>query len=246
MLMDRYFSEIKKVLETIENTQRKTLIEVSKEIARRLEKGAAWHIMDTGHMLMFEGVGRTGGMVALKALKITCEIQNPIRYRPSPARGSVGYDTIEGFADFVLGRANILPGDIIMIGSVSGYAAFPVDLALKAREMGCMTVAITSVQYSSKLVSKHASGKRLYEACDYTLDNCARYGDAMIDVPELGIPVCPASGIAASYLMWALQASIIETLLEKGLKPSVYISNHMPDGSTRNGEALDAYAKQGY
>jgi len=246
MLMDTYFSEMKNVLDKIENTQRDALITVSEEIAKRLEQGSAWHIMDTGHMLMFEGAGRTGGMMALKALKITCEIQNPVRYRPSPARGMVGYDTIPGFADFVLGRANILPGDIIMIGSVSGYAAFPVDLALKANAMDCLTVAITSVDYSSRLVSKHPSGKRLFEACSYTLDNCAQYGDAMVDVPELGFPVCPASGIAASYLMWALQGTIIETLINKGLKPSVYISNHMPNAASINGEALDAYAKQGY
>ncbi|MDY0290164.1 MAG: sugar isomerase domain-containing protein [Sphaerochaeta sp.] len=244
--MDTYFSEMKKVLDKIELTQRDALITISDEIAKRLEQGAAWHIMDTGHMLMFEGAGRTGGMMALKALKITCEIQNPVRYRPSPARGIVGYDTIPGFADFVLGRANILPGDIIMIGSVSGYSAFPVDLALKANAMDCMTVAITSVDYSSKLVSKHPSGKRLFEACGYVLDNCAQYGDAMVDVPELGFAVCPASGIAASYLMWALQGTIIENLVNKGLKPSVYISNHMPDASTLNGKALDAYAKQGY
>ena len=34
-----------------------------------------------------------------------------------------------------------------MIGSVSGYQYFPVDLALKANEMGCATVAVTSVEY---------------------------------------------------------------------------------------------------
>ena len=35
------------------------------------------------------------------------------------------YDTIPGFADYVLGRANVLPDDVIMIGSVSGYQYFP-------------------------------------------------------------------------------------------------------------------------
>ena len=58
----------------------------------------------------------------------------------------VGYDGIPGFADYVLGRANVLPEDIIMIGSVSGYNYFPVDLALKANAMGCATVALTSVE----------------------------------------------------------------------------------------------------
>ena len=58
--------------------------------------------------------------------------------------------------------------------------------------------------------------------------------------------MCPASGIGASYLMWALQASVAESLLKRGLKPSVYISNHMPDAPRINGEALANYEKYGY
>ena len=82
---------MKNVLTKAENTQREAILAAADEIANRLEKGGAWHIMDTGHMLMFEAVGRTGGMMAIKPIKITCEIQNPVRYRPSPARGIIGY-----------------------------------------------------------------------------------------------------------------------------------------------------------
>ena len=231
--MDEYFGAMKGVLEKVEQTQREAVLEASAEIAERLARGGAWHIMDTGHMLMFEGVGRTGGMMAVKPIRITCEIQNPVRHRP-------------GFADYVLGRANVLPDDVIMIGSVSGYQYFPVDLALKANEMGCATVAVTSVEYSGHLTGKHPSGKRLFEACTYCLDNCTNYGDTLVDVPALGQRICPASGISASYLMWAVQSTVVEKLLEKGLKPSVYISNHMPDAARINGEALENYEKYGF
>ena len=246
MLMDQYFSAMKDVLESVEQTQRDTIVAAAAAIADRLARGGAWHIMDTGHMLMFEGVGRTGGMMALKPIRITCEIQNPVRYRPSPARGGQGYDSIPGFADFVLGRANILPDDVVMIGSVSGYNYFPVDLAIKANELGCLTVAITSVQYSSRLKSRHPSGKRLFEACTFCLDNCTNYGDTLVDVPALGQRICPASGVSASYLMWALQSTVVEQLLARGLKPGVYISNHMPDAARLNGEALSHYEQYGY
>jgi uncharacterized phosphosugar-binding protein len=102
------------------------------------------------------------------------------------------------------------------------------------------------VAYSRQLVSKHPSGKRLFEACTYCLDNCSAYGDALVEVPALGQSICPASGIGASYLMWALQSSVVEKLLAMGLKPSIYISNHMPDAARINGEALDNYEKTGY
>lgn len=57
MLMDRYFEGMKGVLETVEKTQKETLLAAAGEIAARLARGGAWHIMDTGHMLMFEGGG---------------------------------------------------------------------------------------------------------------------------------------------------------------------------------------------
>lgn len=246
MLMDQCFEGIKDVLSRVEQTQKPAILAAAQAIADRLEKGGAWHVHDTGHMLMYEGVGRTGGMMALKPIRITCEIQNPVRYRPSPARGIVGYDTVPGFADYVLGRANILPEDVIMIGSVSGYQYFPVDLALKARQMGCATIAITSVAYSSRLKSNHPSGKRLFEACEYCLDDCCAYGDTLVDCQQLGQGLCAGSGIAASCLLWALQSAVVEKLLEKGLRPSVYISNHMPDATRLNGEALERYQKNGY
>ena len=68
---------MKGVLEKVEQTQREA---VHGGFGREnrgaaLPSGGAWHIMDTGHMLMFEGVGRTGGMMALKPIRITCEIQ---------------------------------------------------------------------------------------------------------------------------------------------------------------------------
>ena len=161
MLMDQYFEAMKGVLAKVETTQRDAIEKTAEEIARRLAEGALWHLLDTGHMLMFEGVGRTGGMMAVRPIKITCEIENPVRYRPGASSGAVGYDSISGFADYVIGRSSIVAGDIVMLGSVSGYNYFPVDLALKTREMGCLTVALTSVEYSSRLTSRHPSGKRL-------------------------------------------------------------------------------------
>lgn len=68
MLMDQYFSAMKAVLTKAEETQREVILAAADEIAARLEKGGAWHIMDTGHMLMFEGVGRTGGMIDRKSV----------------------------------------------------------------------------------------------------------------------------------------------------------------------------------
>ena len=90
--------------------------------------------------------------MAVKPIRITCEIQNPVRHRPRLRGASWATDTIPAclIHRCPWARANVLPDDVIMIGSVSGYQYFPVDLALKANEMGCATVAVTSVEYSGQ------------------------------------------------------------------------------------------------
>ncbi|MEG2014229.1 MAG: sugar isomerase domain-containing protein [Clostridia bacterium] len=246
MLMDEYFVEMRKIQDKIEKTQRDNIIKAADVVTASLLANGMWHIYDTGHMLMFEGVGRTGGMMALRPIKITCEVNNPTRHRSLGSRQNVTYDKVEGFSTFVLGQANITKGDVLIIGSVSGYNYLPVDLALKAREMGVTTIAITTVDYSKQLKSAHPSGLRLFEAVDIVLDNCSNFGDTLIDVPEIGQRICPASGIGASYLMWALQSTVVEKLIEKGVKPSVYISNHMPSAGEINNNAKENYEKFGY
>lgn len=246
MLMDVYFDKMKETLGVIERTQRENIIAAAKAVADSLENGGMWQVIDTGHMLMHEGVGRTGGMMALRPIFVNCEINNPTRPRAIEGKKTMYYTQVPGFAQFVLNRANLKAGDALIVGSVSGYEVFPVDIALEAKKMGVKTIAFTSVAYSKTLTSRHPSGQRLYEVCDIVLDNCAKAGDTLVPCEELGIEVCPSSGIGASYLMWALQASVMEELLARGKTPSVYLSNHAPGATEHNAAALKRYNELGY
>lgn len=246
MMMDVYFEKMKETLKTIETTQRENILRAAVAVADSLERGGMWHVLDTGHMLMHEGVGRTGGMMALKPIMVTCEVSNPTRQRAIPGKTTMYYTQVPGFASFVLNRANLQNGDILIVSSVSGYEVFPVDVALIAKEMGVTTIAFTSLAYSQTLTSRHPSGKRLFEVCDIVLDNCAKAGDTLVPCEALGIEVCPSSGIGASYLMWALQATVIEQMIARGKRPGVYLSNHAPGAAEHNRKAREQYEKLGY
>lgn len=246
MLVDMYFEKMKNILLDIENTQRQNISDSADTIADCLCSNGIWHLLDTGHMLMYEGVGRSGGMMAVRPVRITVDVQNPSRQRPNPGKKNVYLDEIEGFPAFVLGKANVMAGDVLMIGSVSGKNILPVEMALKAREMGVRTIALTSVAYSSSLKSEHPSGKRLFEVCDHVLDNCGITGDALVDVEPIGKKICPSSGIAASYIMWALQAMVVEKLISLGKEPSIYVSNHIENASRLNNSSWARYERQGY
>lgn len=246
MFIEQYFEEMKKVLVKIEKSQKDKILKAAEVIADSLANEGIWHIIDTGHMLMHECIGRTGGMMALRPIRINCEISNPTRFRSRQGIQKITYDMVEGFPQFVLGQANIRKGDVLIVGSVSGYNKLPIELVLAAREMGVKTIALTAVEYSEKLTSKHPSGKRLFEVADIVLDNCSNFSDTLVEVPAINRRICPSSGIGAAYIMWALQAAVVEKLVAKGLNPSVYISNHMPNAGILNDEAWKNYEKNGY
>lgn len=248
MLMEQYFGNMKRVLEKIEETQLDGIEQSAARIADSLENGGIWHLLDTGHMLMHEAVGRTGGMMAVRPVKVTLEVDNPTRYREEDLskKKRVFMDEIAGLPAFIVGKSKMMPGDVLMIGSVSGINVLPVEMAIYAREMGITVIAITSVEYSNYLTPMHPGGKRLFEVCDLVLDNCSGIGDTVVQVEELGQGMCPSSGIAASYLMWAVQSRVVELLLDRGKKPSVYMSNHMPGAGKHNSEAWSNYEKKGY
>lgn len=46
--------------------------------------------------------------------------------------------------------------------------------------------------------------------------------------------------------MWALQATVIEEMLARGKKPSVYMSNHAPGATAHNAQAKKTYLELGY
>jgi len=220
--MDVYFENLKKVLDKIENTQRESILKSADVIAESLTNNGMFHLLDTGHMLMYEGVGRSGGLMAVRPIRITFDVNNPTRFRQ------------------IEGKKNVL------IGSVSGMNILPVEMAIKAKEMGVHTIALTSVEYSKALTAKHKSGKMLYEVCDHVLDNCGNVGDSLVYVEDIDKNICPSSGLAASYLMWALQAEIVSALIKRGKDPSIYISNHLPNASKINNESWGKYEKFGY
>jgi uncharacterized phosphosugar-binding protein len=247
MLAEQYFINMNSVLKKIEATQMNTIEESAKAISRCLQNDGIWHLMDTGHMLMYEAVGRTGGMMAVRPVRVAVDVSNPTRYRESDVtKPKVFMDEISGLPEYIVKKSNMQAGDVLMIGSVSGINVLPVETAIYARQMGLTVIGLTSVEYSKFLQSQHKSGKKLYEVCDIVLDNCCYIGDTLVHVEELDQGICPASGIAAAYIMWALQARVIELLLDSGKKPHVYVSNHMPGADQHNGAAWAEYEKLGY
>lgn len=236
----QYFQKLNSLIAQIEQTQGEAMGEAAQVIASAMAAGKCVHLFDTGHMLDSELVNRAGGLTAFRALRFQFDVNNEVRAREEEKEKD---RSLEGLMEYVLRASRLLPGDVLIVGSVSGKTVFPVDIALLAKRMGAYVIALTSITYSSQLKSEHSSGQRLFEVADLVIDNCAPPLDAMLEVPELNASICPASGIAAASIMWAVEAEVVELLLRRNLKPSVLKSINFPGSAEYNETAYLAYAQ---
>lgn len=242
MLIDRYFDTIDALFNQVKSTQKDNVIKAGKMIADAVKDGGCVHIFDTGHIIDSELIERGGGLMLYKPFKYKLNVDNPVRPRD---RSSVN-TSMEGLADYAIRASGALPGDVMIIGSVSGKSSNVIDLAISAKNFGMKVIALTSLEYSTKVKSDHSSGKRLFECADIVLDNCAPAAEAMIDVDGLEARFAAASGLSAAFIMWSITAVVIETLLSYGITPSVFKSHNFEGGPEFNLKLREIYKETGF
>lgn len=245
-LIQTYFKRLHQQLDELERRSLESIQLVAKLCSDCLLNGGVIHLYDTGHLVSRELVNRAGGLAAMSALTFDLTVTNVNPYRERRGEGAkTTSQTIQHLVAAALDRSRILPGDVLIIGSVSGKTPNVVELALQARERGVQTVAVTSMDYSSKLQSEHHSGKRLFEVTDFVIDNAAPYGDGMLTHEKLDVPFCPASGLGAASALWAVVAGIIERMAAQDEIPTVLASINRPDGQERYQQSIERYVETG-
>ncbi len=242
-----YFERLHAQLAELERRSLSAIEQAAERCAQCLLNGGVIHVYDTGHIVSRELINRAGGLAAFTPFTFDLQVSNPNAYREAQGvDGQTTPETVRAIVRAALDRSRIVPGDVLIIGSVSGKAPFPVELALQARERGIYTIALTALDYSSRLASEHESGKRLFEVVDLVIDNAAPYGDGMMQMEGLEEPFCPASGIGAAVALWAVVAGIIERMVQAGKSPTVFASINRPDGQQRYREGIERYKREGY
>jgi uncharacterized phosphosugar-binding protein len=192
----------------------------------------------SGHSeaLAMEIAGRAGGLIATNRIALRDLVllggESPELLRG----GELERDPQYSRKLYELSAAR--PGDVFVIASNSGVNGSIVELATVVKEKGHPLIAITSLQHTSGVDSRHPSGKKLIDFADVVLDNHAPYGDSVLDLPTGG-KVCAVSSITAALIAQMLVAEVLRRLTEAGDKPPVYLSANIPGGDDHN-HALEA------
>src|SRR5665647_215921 len=156
MLMDRYWQEIVELYDQVKSTQRESIIRAGNLIAEAVERGACVHIHDSGHIIDSELIYRGGGLILYKKFKYNLTVENPVRKRDRSDMNT----SMEGLAAYALKASGARPGDVFIIGSVSGRTFSAVDLAYEAKKLGMKLVVVTSMSYATSVNSPHSSGQK--------------------------------------------------------------------------------------
>lgn len=220
------------------------LNEAAEALAQTLSDGGVIQAFGTGHSEAFamEIAGRAGGLIptskiALRDLVLHGERDVAVL---DSLEGSV-LERETGIAQELFDLSLVDPRDIFLIASNSGVNGSIVGLALIAKERGHKVIAVTSLEHTNAVETKHPSGMRLSEIADIVIDNRAPFGDTTLEVSGGG-GVGAVSSITAAYIAQLLTIETVQCLVRAGKKPPIYVSANIPGGDEHNTALVGQYA----
>ena len=175
-MIDTIFTTGQKILNDLRTTQSENLHKAAELIATAHKNGHKFFVSGSGHShtVAEELYGRAG------TLAFTVPILTPELTLVDHPTKSTMLERLDGYAKILVDLYRVSEGDVILIASNSGRNAYPVEMALCAKEIGAKVIAITSVDHSSKTTSRHSSGKKLMDIADIVIDNCGVEGDSAL------------------------------------------------------------------
>lgn len=243
MLLERYQARVDELLKEVRETQRDNMIAAGNMIADTVANGGGVFLSGICHSIESDVIYRGGGPIFYKRFTWKLDVESKGRERPRDGMD----DNMEGLAAYALKRSRVRPGDVLVVGSVSGRTLAVVDLAYEAKKLGIKVIAFISMKYATQVDAVHSSGKKLYEIVDLVIDNCAPAAEAMMQIEGIEAPYAAASGIASDYLLWGITSVAVEALMDKGITPGILKSANFPGGSEYNKTVVEPnYEKYGW
>lgn len=223
-----YAHSVQSILQVIQEQEMDRILEAAGVLADAVAQDRIVYTFGTGHShVIAEDVAyRAGGLVPVDAI-LEAALTGHEKVRQSEFM-----ERVEGIAKVILDYYRPTARDAMVIISNSGRNAAPVEMALEARQRGLPVIAITSLAHSQGTTSRHSSGKKLYELADVVIDNHCVKGDAMIRMEGLPMPVGAGSGVAGLFILHSIIVQTIQTLLDRGIQPPVFMSGNL-DGADR-------------
>ena len=232
-----YLRNIQRLLENLENTQEQVIDQVAAACAECIYNGGLLYFFGTGHshMICEEPFYRAGGLASIYPI-----LETDLMLHEGASKSS-SYERLEGLGNVVISHTPLGKGDVLFLISNSGRNCAIIDAALEAKKRGAITVAITSINHTTNVTSRHSNGMNLYQVCDFVLDNGGIVGDASVSLEGLPQKIAPTSSVIDITIVNLVLVNTVELLLQKGMTPPVFTSANTDQGDSANKNILETY-----
>lgn len=235
----KYLEKVMELLEQIACEEVESIHQAAKLLADTIVEGGRIFAFGCTHssLPVQDLIYRAGGLMLINPIfgpGITA-----LDVRPPMITSEI--ERLQGYARILLDNSPIKAGDVLIVVSVSGRNAVPIEMAQLAKERGIKVIGVTSRKYTEAVSSRHPSGKKMYQFADIVLDNKVDVGDAVLEAEGVPQKFCPASGITSTAILQALVAATIEELLARGFTPPVFLAGNVDGGMEYNARMIEQY-----
>lgn len=235
-----YMDAAQKIVDRIRETQMPAIQQAAEICADSIMADGLVHLFGTGHSRipieeMFPRHGSFPGFHPIVELSMTFHTQV---VGANGQRQAMLIEKMEGLGETILRNFVFRTYDSFIIFSNSGVNNVVMDVAIGAKQRNMKVISIVSMEHCLATPPRHASGKRLPDVSDLTIDNCTPSGDALVTIDGLEYPVGPGSTIGYAVIVNALKCAVAERLTQRG-KPPLVLTSSTLIGSQQSAELFD-------
>ena len=233
----RFFDHAQKKLQQVLEHEMPNIQTAADFVTESCAQGGKFYVFGSGHshMIAEELYLRAGGLCLVHGI-----LPPELMLHEMPNK-STYLERVEGYAKAMVELYHIEEKDTLMVISNSGRNCAIIDAALEAKKRGAITVAITSMNHTPSVTSRHSTGLNLSQVCDYVLDNGGIVGDASVELEGLEQKIAPTSSVIDITLVNLVLVNTVELLLQKGMTPPVFTSANTDQGDSANKNILETY-----
>ncbi|MEU9053859.1 MULTISPECIES: SIS domain-containing protein [unclassified Streptomyces] len=236
---DQFFDAAIALLQRARDEEAENIEAAGTLLADTVAGGGRLFAFGAGHSSLAaqDVVYRAGGLALMNLLAVPGVVGVDVM----PATLGSALERVDGLAGAVLDSSPLRDGDALVVISLSGRNALPVEMAMKARALGARVIGVTSVAYASETSSRHTSGTYLKDHCDIVLDSKIAIGDAELTLDTIPAPFAPASTVVTAALLQAVMATAAASLAGRGIEPPLLRSGNVDGGHDWNGKVFEKY-----
>jgi uncharacterized phosphosugar-binding protein len=249
MLAKQWLNNARDVMSRIEETQLEKIQEAATAMADTIEAGRWVHTFGCGHATIpvEEMYPRIGGFVGFHPI-----VELPLTFF-TRITGEMGVhqfvflERVEGYGVEIMKGYNFDARDTMWLFSHTGINNVNIDVALEAKKRGMKVIAYGSAAAAQGKISRHSTGKTIFDIADIVVDSCAPIIDASVDLKNHQDKVGPVSTMAFVTCVWMTVTTVAEILADRGVKLFIHPSHNVPGDTTaklRLDNALAEYKKR--